>query len=258
MEQKKPFAQRVEAFFAGKGFYIVLFLCVAVIGVSAWSMLAEDGTDVDAPIGFDDSLSQPEEDVPTAVQDEPVFGEHDAADYQEDQPVSNLQESSLPEDTQPDEPADAPAPTPTAQAAPTAQSIPGYFVWPVTGQIENPWSMTALVYNRTMRDWRTHDGMDIAAELGTQVRATADGVVEEVYNDDLYGTTVIIAHSGGLKSIYCNLAASPTVSVGDAVAAGSVIGSVGDSALCETGEVTHLHFAMSLDGESVDPAEYMP
>jgi len=40
----------------------------------------------------------------------------------------------------------------------------------------------------------------IAAELGTQVRATADGVVEEVYNDDLYGTTVIIAHSGGLKS----------------------------------------------------------
>ena len=34
MEKKKPFAQSVEAFFAGKGFYIVLFLCVAVIGVS--------------------------------------------------------------------------------------------------------------------------------------------------------------------------------------------------------------------------------
>lgn len=258
MEEKKPFAQRVEAFFAGKGFYIVLFLCVAVIGVSAWSMLAGDGADVDDPIGIDESLSQFEENVPTAVQDEPAVGEHDAADYHEDQPVSNLQESSLPVDTQPEEPADTPAPEPTPQAAPTAESIPGYFVWPVTGQIENPWSMTALVYNRTMRDWRTHDGIDIAAELGTQVRAAADGVVEEVYSDDLYGTTVIIAHSGGLKSIYSNLAATPTVNVGDAVAAGSVIGSVGDTALCETGEVTHLHFAMSLDGESVDPAEYMP
>ena len=37
--KKKPFFERAEAFFAGKGFYIVLFLCVTVIGVSAWSLL---------------------------------------------------------------------------------------------------------------------------------------------------------------------------------------------------------------------------
>ena len=42
-DKKKPFFERAEQFFAGKGFYIVLFLCVTVIGVSAWSMLTGGG-----------------------------------------------------------------------------------------------------------------------------------------------------------------------------------------------------------------------
>ena len=50
--KKKPFFERAEAFFAGKGFYIVLFLCVTVIGVSAWSMLTGGGkTQRDSEIG---------------------------------------------------------------------------------------------------------------------------------------------------------------------------------------------------------------
>lgn len=256
MEKKNSFGQRLEAFFAGKGFYIVLFLCVAVIGVSAWSMLAGNETDVEDPIGIDGTLEMREDSLPTAAEDQTLIGEYDAADYQEDMPVSNLEESALPAGQEAESTGNTALPTPAA--APTAETIPGYFVWPVTGQVENPWSMTALVYNRTMQDWRTHDGLDIAAALGTQVKATADGVVEQVYSDDLYGTTVVIAHTGGLKSIYSNLAETPTVTVGDGVAAGSVIGSVGDTALCETGEVTHLHFALSLDGESVDPSEYLP
>ena len=45
-DKKQPFFQRAEHFFAGKGFYIVLFLCVAVIGVSAWSMLTGKGANI--------------------------------------------------------------------------------------------------------------------------------------------------------------------------------------------------------------------
>lgn len=258
MEKKKSFAQGVEAFFAGKGFYIVLFLCVAVIAVSAWSMLAGTGTDVEDPTGAGSTLAQIPDITPVTVPDE-ALGEFDAADYHEDYPVSNLEESSLPVSGT-DEPEDsAPSPSETdSSPAAAAETLPSYFVWPVTGRIETPWSMSALVYNRTMRDWRTHNGLDIAAELGAQVRAAADGVVESVSEDEMYGTTVVIAHSGGLKSIYSNLAATPTVNEGDAVAAGSIIGSVGNTALCEIGEVNHLHFAMVLNGESLDPAEYMP
>ena len=48
MKEKKGFGDQLEAFFEGKGFYIVLFLCAAVIGVSAWTLVA--GTDVETRI----------------------------------------------------------------------------------------------------------------------------------------------------------------------------------------------------------------
>ena len=247
MEKKKNFGAALEHFFAGKGFYIVLFLCVAVIGISAWTMLSGglDGAG-EEPL----SLSQP---IESGLTDIPVISEPET---QEDElaPVANIEpQAPVQQTAAPQTPAAAPAPTPEESDVP-----PSYFVRPVAGEIENGYSMDALQYNRTMRDWRTHDGLDIAAELGSQVKAAADGRVEKVTKDESMATTVVLLHSGGLRSIYSNLAESPTVKEGDAVAAGSVIGSVGSTALSETGEVNHLHFAMSLNGKSVDPESYLP
>ena len=250
MEKKKSFGESLEAFFAGKGFYIVLFLCVAVIGVSAWVMLTENGTDVEDSGNLDMTLEEQEDFVTTSKTENNTVTETAAT------------------------PTPAPAETPAPSAAPTTaeesvaipsepvqeavNTAPDFFVWPLTGEIENGYSMTALQYNRTMQDWRTHDGLDIAADLGTQVKAVTSGTVTEVFDDDLFGTTVVISHRDGLSSTYSNLAATPTVKVGDNVVTGQVIGAVGDTALCETGEVTHLHFSMAQNGESVDPTGFMP
>lgn len=256
MDKKKSFGQSLEAFFAGKGFYIVLFLCVAVIGVSAWTMLAGDMGDP-ADISDMDSLSALEEPVGTEATEPPLtLSETELPEPEEAAPVANIEPEEPVQQSAPTPVTESPAPSSAAAAAP--ETIPTYFVRPVAGEVENGYSMTALQYNRTMQDWRTHDGIDIAAELGAQVKAVADGTVEKVYSDDMMGTTVVLTHSGGLKSIYSNLAESPTVAEGDAVATGSVIGSVGTTALSETGEVNHLHFAMSLGGESVDPEQYLP
>ncbi|MCD8115883.1 MAG: M23 family metallopeptidase, partial [Oscillospiraceae bacterium] len=103
-----------------------------------------------------------------------------------------------------------------------------------------------------------HDGIDITCDLGTQVIATAAGTVVSVENDDLYGTTVEIDHANGIHSIYANLASEPPVSVGDTVTMGQVIGSVGSTAICETNQVNHLHFAMTCDGLPADPTAYLP
>jgi len=248
MEKKKNFGAALEQFFAGKGFYIVLFLCVAVIGVSAWTMLAGDmgGENTDEPMSLAQPMAEPEAEVPVITEPEPV---------EEVAPVANMEpEAPVQQTAAPQTPAPAAAPAAPSQS----ESVPSYFVRPVAGDVENAYSMDKLQYNRTMRDWRTHDGLDIAADLGTQVKAVADGKVEKVTKDESMGTTVVLLHSGGLRSIYCNLAESPTVKEGDAVATGSVIGSVGSTALSETGEVTHLHFAMSLDGKSVNPEDYLP
>ena len=74
----------------------------------------------------------------------------------------------------------------------------------------------------------------------------------------LYGTTVVMDHGDGLMSYYANLMAEPVVKVGDELLAGDIIGGVGETALCETAQMPHVHFAMSLNDKSVDPHDYMP
>ena len=70
--------------------------------------------------------------------------------------------------------------------------------------------------------------------------------------------TVTIDHGAGLKSVYANLSETVAVDAGDPVEPGTVLGTVGNTAVSETAEASHLHFAMRKDGVSVDPTEYLP
>ena len=250
MQEKKPFGARLEAFFAGKGFYIVLLLCVSVIGVSVWSMLSgatrEKAEFSVSVAGMDEGVQVSDASAPASPAPKPA-------------PTAKPTEAPAPSEAPEVQTVEEAAP-PAVAAAPAQEAVSEklYFIWPVTGELEAGYAMASLIYDSTMRDWRTHDGLDIASPMGTQVRAAANGVVAAVYNDERYGTTVTLRHSGGLTSTYANLAATPTVSEGQEVAVGQVIGAVGDTALCEIGEASHLHFSMSRDGVSVDPAEFIP
>ncbi len=269
MENKRGPNRGLAAFLDGKGFYIALSLCAVIIGVTAWAMMKSVKNDLAAsPAGPDAFLSDYAEAEYTPA--EPVGAPR----------VEQRADGLLSPDSELPGAADTPvlaqpAERATPEAAPVAASTPEpaapvwnetggdvfttqVFCWPLNGEIENPYSPDALVYNRTMSDWRTHDGVDIASELGAQVMAAASGRVEQIYTDELYGVTVVIDHLGGLRSVYANLAETPAVYVGDSVAAGEIIGAVGTTALCEAGEATHLHFCMTQDGQSVDPAEYLP
>jgi murein DD-endopeptidase MepM/ murein hydrolase activator NlpD len=88
--------------------------------------------------------------------------------------------------------------------------------------------------------------------------AAGSGIVTSVRTDSLYGVTVEITHANGLVSTYSNLAELPTVQEGDGIMVGEVIGAVGNTAICESGEVYHLHFSMTKDGNSVNPENYLP
>ena len=115
-----------------------------------------------------------------------------------------------------------------------------------------------LAYDETMGDWRTHSGVDIAASVGTNVLAISAGTVQGVYDDDLMGTCVVVDHGDGLTSTYCNLSAKPTVSEGDPVSTGTVLGVVGETAIAESSRPSHLHLEMAQDGKAVDPVSYLP
>ena len=100
------------------------------------------------------------------------------------------------------------------------------YVWPVQGELERTHSTDKLAYDVTMRDWRTHEGIDIEAAIGSTVSASHAGSVESVVDDDFYGTVVTVNHGDGSCTVYANLAELPAVSVGDWVEPGDVIGAV--------------------------------
>ena len=128
---------------------------------------------------------------------------------------------------------------------------------PLEGQTVAVYAMDSLTYNQTTRDWRVHNGVDIAAEAGTNVCAAAAGEVYSVYDDEAMGMTVVIRHDGGYTTKYASLAETVTVKPGDAVTAGQTIGTVGNTALMESALGDHLHFAVTCDGNPVDPAKFL-
>lgn len=125
---------------------------------------------------------------------------------------------------------------------------------PVNGAILDEFS-DELVYNSALADWRTHDGIDIGAEVGGSVCAAADGVIEEI-TDNAFGDVVTISHSGGLETKYMNLDGVESISVGDEVKSGDVIGLIGESK-GENVTDAHLHLEVYADGKPVDPMEYI-
>ncbi len=133
----------------------------------------------------------------------------------------------------------------------------GGAVRPVEGAVVTAYSMDKLLYNETMRDWRTHDGIDIAADAGSAVVAAKAGTVESVTADPIMGTTVTIRHEGPWESVYASLTDAPEVEAGDDVAAGQVIGYVGQSAASESALGPHLHFAALNGGAPSDPEAFL-
>lgn len=135
----------------------------------------------------------------------------------------------------------------------------GGFVKPCTGYISKEFSIEVPVYSATMYDYRTHAGVDIACDIGTPVKAVTNGYILDIYDDYMYGKTVVIEHADGIHSVYSNLSPDlPAETVtGRSVMTGEIIGGVGDSALCEVSEVSHLHFEMLKDGTFVNPEDYI-
>ncbi|MBO5222250.1 MAG: M23 family metallopeptidase [Clostridia bacterium] len=126
-------------------------------------------------------------------------------------------------------------------------------ILPVSGTVGTDFSLTVPVFSETMNDWRVHQGIDFLTEGQIDVVAVADGVVEQVYIDELMGLTVEIVHADGTISVYQSLSGEAAVIGGQEVRQGDVIGKSGNSADCECLVGDHLHFALVREGVYLDP-----
>lgn len=206
-----------------KGFYIALIVCVVAVGIGSWAMLKYSKN-----TGF------------TVPADIPLISEDVFYPKTSEPTMAATPNSSLA--------------TPKANASNKTAA----FIWPVSGDIMLPYSVDALIYTPTMADWRTHSGIDIKSDIGTGVSAVADGKIVSVDKGGMLGTTVKIEHSNGLVSVYSNLDENVKVSVGKNIGMGELIGSVGQTAVSEAGTEPHLHLEMTLNGNSVNPMDYLP
>lgn len=241
---------KFSKFMAGKGFYIALAVCVVGAGTAAWVA-------VDKTIArIDDSNNQViSEKAPTK---EPSYGFPDLEEAGKAQGGVNVPSSSASSSTAPSSSSKAqPAPSqPSAAVAARPTQQPLSFILPISGEVFAPFSNGELVKNVTLKEWRTHDGIDIKATLGTPIKAVCAGKVSVVRDDPLMGMTVEILHENKVTSVYCGLTKQVSVKQGETVKVGQTIGTVGEIP-SEISLDPHLHFSMRTGEKWVDPLKTM-
>lgn len=229
--KREPLTKRIAKFSA----FIYLGLAITVV-IAATVGIFSISYDYDAslpPVSFPEiDLTPPDVSLPV---------EESESDETSDSPVGNEQSGVTPDVSVPEPPRTM-------------------YYFPVEGEVIKNYSMDALVYSDTMKDYRVHSGIDIASTVGAEVIAFTDGVVSAVSDDYFNGMTVVITHEQGVVSYYMNL--DPTlaegIEVGAEVLAGQPVGYVGTTARAEALDPAHLHFELRVNGSHIDPLPELP
>ena len=250
--------EQIKKFLRSRGFTLALLAClVAAAAAGVWAVRT-----------VRDELKKSYDDL-TTPQEEPAPEPQLTLDPQEDdvwqQPVTDAAESA----------ANVPKPASSASSSgaqsgsglvhepsalqgassPASSSAAPASTQPVSGRVLNVYSGDELVYNKTLGDWRTHNGIDYACAKDAAVQSPTAGTVVLAGSDGSWGPTVAIKDSAGRVWRLCGVA-SPAVKEGETVSAGQTLGKVG-SVSCECAEESHIHLEVKQDDSYLDPAKLM-
>ena len=250
--------EQIKKFLRSRGFTLALLAClVAAAAAGVWAVRT-----------VRDELKKSYDDL-TTPQEEPAPEPQLTLDSQEDdvwqQPVTDAAESA----------ANVPKPASSASSSgaqsgsglvhepsalqgassPASSSAAPASTQPVSGRVLNAYSGDELVYSSTLGDWRTHNGVDYAADRGAEVTAPAAGKVVETGTDDKWGPVVAIEDASGRVWRVCGTT-DAKVKKGDTVSAGQTIGKVG-SVSCECAEESHIHLEVMEGEKYLDPIKAM-
>lgn len=237
---------------ANRAFLAAIALCCAAVGLVAWSSaLGRNSRNAASKADLPGELPG---ELPTEAVFEPD-PEPDLSPIYPDMPVDNEPVIVAEPDS-----AVLTEPMPDAAVSVSAEpdisysdAAPASYILPVSGGIMCGFSGSNLVYSKTMCDWRVHQGIDIECSPGTSVTSCGNGMVYDVVDDPLYGTTVIVDSDDGSSLYYCGLEqTSVSVKKGTMLKSGDVIGMVG-VVPCESADGTHIHLALMKNGGYADP-----
>ncbi len=263
------------------GMYLAIAVCLAAVGVAAWSTYDA----VNSYTAAQSSASaQAERDDPLPLARSSTVPAPSVSSPPE-KTASQSASSTVPRDVNPAAPSPAagtPSPLVSSPVRETAGEVtetpqeeqeteaeitgeeirqtpataPLYersteMIAPVEGEVQSAYSAGAPVYSETMKDWRIHAGADLAAQAGEAVKACANGQVVETRTDPLLGNVVVIEHGDYVFS-YCGVSEKFQVKAGDVVSKGQVVGTV-TAVPFEAAQQPHLHLEVRRDGAALDP-----
>ncbi len=233
------------------GFYLVLFVCVCLVALTAVWVTKNSIDNIASQNGFvnyeqgelidDDKVASNEDDeihlikeddqaVPTATDSKQNLAKAKEKLRQENEA-----------EKQPD----------TEVANTKIKEIKA--IMPVAGKLGRDYSDNKPTYSATLEQWELHKGIDIQAKEGTPVSAFMDGEVLEVLKDSVQGITVKLKHQENIVSVYSNLSLDTKVQKGQMVKCKDIIGNVGNTSIIESKEGPHLHFEVLKDNKNIDP-----
>lgn len=128
----------------------------------------------------------------------------------------------------------------------------GTMQWPINGHYTITSNYGMRVHPIT-GIYKLHTGVDISATIGDDFTAMTDGIVVKAEYNAAYGNMVIIDHGGGVQTLYAH-GSQIIAQVGQEVKAGDVVLKVGSTGY-STGP--HAHFEIRVNGETVNPLDYV-
>ncbi len=224
MDYNKSKSNRI---FEGKGFYLIIALCLIAIGVAAWMALSK----------LDET---PEPDLPKTMDNTSSIESVPDTSSENGPPTDNVGNDAS-------EPYDPPAESNPEPEPPMAN----VFAMPINGNVSKHFSESALIYSNTYKDMRVHLGIDIIGKANDPVRSCGNGVVVAIIEDAKLGKYVEIDHGNGIVARYCGLG-EIYVEEGDIVDATVKLGTILDVPE-ETVDAIHLHLEFYENEKPVDP-----
>ena len=141
------------------------------------------------------------------------------------------------------------------ESAPASSSAAPASTRPVSGRVLNTFSGDDLVYNKTLGDWRTHNGVDYACKQGEDVCAPVAGKVTQAGTDGNWGSVVSIEDAQGRVWRLCGVG-DLEVKQGDSVSVGQELGEAGTIG-CECAEEVHIHLEVISGNKYLNPVDLL-
>ncbi len=228
LKMKKQEQSKTLGFLRRNAVYLVLALCVLALGIATTFVLINNANERAGELNNNNpSIEIPEDGTPVEKPDD---------NLEPSEPVEKPDDGNQP-------------------SQPVVEPIS--FIMPVASTTSVQDYSSTMVFNSTLNRYTAHLAIDFFAPEGTDVVAVYGGTVKSVETTLLKGVTVTIDHGDGLITVYNSLADGDSVTVGQSVNKGDVIGQVSTTNRQEYKAGAHLHFEVMENGELIDPVKYL-